>query len=143
MLEFLSLINWHFSKLFPIFLITNKDDYNFWFTLGHDFLKPRFEIQKSIHTRDIIRQHYAMSSFVEYLSDRLERLLASSIPNLQFEHLLLQSYHQRTKLYPYCHFMIFLKLVCGDPVHEATLSDCRISNYDQLEQSCLLNGFHF
>ena len=132
-LEFLSLVYWYFAELFPILLVTNKNDNNFRFTLSHHLLKPLFQVQKCIQTRNVICQNHAMSSFVENLSDRFERLLACCIPNLKFEDLLLKLYHQRTEFHSYCHLMIFLELICSHSVHETTFSYCRIADNDELK----------
>ena len=65
-----------------------------------------------------------MRAPVKYFSYTFERILASSIPNLQLENLLFQFNKKCTKLDSYCHFMIRLKLIVCQSMQQARFTDC-------------------
>lgn len=58
-----------------------------------------------------------MSSFVEDLGDRLEWLLASSIPNLQLEYMLVKFDNKWAEFDPNCYLMILNELIGSHTMH--------------------------
>jgi len=84
---------------------------------------PLLQVFKCVSAGDAVSEEHTVSSLVKDLGDRLERLLPCSVPNLQLKHmLLLQLYHQRTELHPYCHLVVHDKFVRGDSVHQAAFA---------------------
>ena len=75
-----------------------------------------------------------MCTFIKDLCNRFERLLASRVPNLKLEHLLLKSDHERAELDAYGHFVVHYELISSDPMHQTTLAYGRVTDYDQLEE---------
>ncbi len=113
----------HFTEFFPVLLISDENYDHFRLTLLRYLRVPVFKIQKSVQTGYVISKHHAVSSPIENLSDRFERLLTCSVPNLEFEVLLVQTDHQSSKLYSNCDFVVLYEIVCCDAMHQATFAN--------------------
>jgi len=70
---------------------------------------------------DVIRQEYAVRPTVEDASNRSEGLLASSVPYLQLDYLLLDLHDEGTELNSDCHLMLDLKIVVHYACKQAAL----------------------
>ena len=79
-----------------------------------------------------------MGATVEDLVDGLERFLASSVPDLQFEGDVVDPDQQRAELHADRHFVILLELIVAHPMHQARLADAAVPDHDQLEKEVLL-----
>ena len=97
------------------------------------FLKPVNSVNKSLVSSDIISQENTVRSSVENTSHTLERLLASSVPDLKLNNFILDRASKRTKLYSDGDLMLSLELVVLDSAHQTTLTDTSISNDNQFK----------
>ena len=141
LLEFARLLNGHLSMLLPILLVANQNYDQVWRALSHHFRMPVSQIFKCFCTCDIVSQKDAMGPFVKDLGDWFEWLLASSVPNLQFENLCFHFDQQGSKFDPHCHLVVISELVGGNSVHETTFSDSWVANNDYFEKACFF-GVH-
>ena len=104
--ELLDSIEGDFALLFFILLVSHKEKNHVLLRLCHHFIVPSGKIIKGLQASYVISQEYAMSSAIKYLGNRLETVLACSVPNLKLEDLLLQLHKKRSKLDAHCHLMI-------------------------------------
>lgn len=79
-----------------------------------------------------------MGSAVKDLGDTLERLLASCVPDLKLEHLLLQLDKECSEFDPNSHFMVRQKLVVGEAMQHAGFAYRRVPDDNQLEEEVLV-----
>ena len=63
-----------------------------------------------------------MGSSVEDASNRPKRLLACSIPDLQFNNLLIDCENEWTELHTNSDLMLYLELIVHDPSQQTTLA---------------------
>ena len=75
----------NFPMLLTILHVSYKNLDYIWFTLLINFCMPSLQTLESTPSSDVVGQEYTVRPLVKYLRNRLERLLASSIPNLQLE----------------------------------------------------------
>jgi len=75
---------------------------------------------------------------VENFSDRLERLLAGSVPDLKLKCDALHLDEQTSELDSNGDLVVLGELVVAHSVHEAGLADATVSNYNELEEEVLL-----
>jgi len=130
----------NFSFVLFVFFVAHKENLCVWLALVLDLCKPVLQIHVRVQLRDVVSQKHGVGTSVEDLGDALERLLASSVPNLKFEGDVFHSDQQRSEFDSHCHFVVLLELVVAHAVHQAGLSDSRVSNYDQFKQEVLLQG---
>lgn len=64
--------------------------------------------------------------------------MTGCVPDLKLERRLLDLQEEGAELHADCDFVIVLKFVVTDPVHEARLSDSAVADHDQLEQVVVL-----
>ena len=107
----------HFTEFFPVLLISDENYDHFRLALLRYLRVPVFKIQKCVQSSNVISKHHTVSSPIENLSDRLERLLTCSVPNLELEVLLVQTDHQGSELYSNCDFVVLYEIVCCDAMH--------------------------
>ncbi len=74
-----------------------------------------------------------MGSAVENARDRLERLLARGIPDLDLDYLSVYSQVVAPELYSDGDLVLGLELVIHHALHQAGLSHARVSNNNELE----------
>lgn len=74
-----------------------------------------------------------MSASVKDLRNGLESILASGVPNLQFEDLFFAFDQERAKFDAYCNIMVILKIIFDKPIQNARLSYAWVSDNDQFE----------
>ena len=79
-----------------------------------------------------------MGAPVENFCDRLERFLASSVPDLKLKRDALHLNEQTTELDSNRDLVVLSELVVAHSVHETGLTDTTVSNYNQLEEEVLL-----
>jgi hypothetical protein len=75
---------------------------------------------------------------VENSRDRLKGFLAGSIPNLDFDNLLVNTQIVGTELHSDCHLMLGLELIVHNTLHKTRFADTSISNNNQLKQVVML-----
>ena len=71
-------------------LVANQVHQNFWASMSFDLAQPLLNILKCLLASNVIAQEYNVGTSIENASDWSERLLTSSVPNLQLGDLLIQ-----------------------------------------------------
>ena len=84
----------HFTLVFQVCSVANQIDHDVLTCMLLYLLQPVYYVRECLFTGNIVSEEYAMSSSVEYTSNRPERLLTCSVPDLQFDNLLIDCEHE-------------------------------------------------
>ena len=82
---------------------------------------------------NIIRKKNGVSTPVENFGDRLKTFLPSCVPNLQLENHTLNLDQQRAEFNAHCDFMVFQELILAHAMHQARLTNRRVSYHNKLK----------
>mmetsp|Transcript_20227 Transcript_20227/g.19169 ORF Transcript_20227/g.19169 Transcript_20227/m.19169 type:complete len:215 (+) Transcript_20227:162-806(+) len=126
-----------FPLIFLFVLIPNQIDSGILFAILSDVLQPLPQTHEGFIPCDVIDQEHALRFSVEDPSHGPERFLSRSVPDLELDDFFFSLKDEVTEFNPYCHLMFHLELLIHHTVHQTTLPNARISNYDQLDQVVL------
>lgn len=79
--------------------------------------KPRSHVVECVFSRYVISEKHTVRTSVENASNRLVRLLASSVPNLHLKYFAIHPQSVRTKLHSNRHLVLSLELVVHHSLH--------------------------
>ena len=100
-----------------------------------NFRQPPLHIGKGFVPSDIKGEKNDMSAPIEDFCDAFEILLASCIPNLNFVGFLILKLDDETaEFYANGDLVVFHKVIGCYSLHQRRLSNCRVTNEDQLKR---------
>ena len=102
-----------------------------------DLLQPVEQVHEGLLPGHIVGQEYAVSASVEDARHRFEGFLTCCVPDLQLDHLALDTESKGTEFNSDCHLMLHLEFVVHNTFHEARLAHSSVSNDNQLEKVIL------
>ena len=133
LLELFCFVITNLPLILPVLLVAYQEAEGVGLGLLLDLTEPVIHIRKSVQASYVVSQKYGMRTSVENLCYRLEVLLASGVPDLQFYPGVVDFKKECSELYSHRDLVVFHELICGHPVHEAGFSNTAVTDNNQLE----------
>eukprot|EP00356_Strombidium_inclinatum_P010061 CAMPEP_0170493278 /NCGR_PEP_ID=MMETSP0208-20121228/13640_1 /TAXON_ID=197538 /ORGANISM="Strombidium inclinatum, Strain S3" /LENGTH=149 /DNA_ID=CAMNT_0010769181 /DNA_START=269 /DNA_END=718 /DNA_ORIENTATION=- len=105
------------SLISQLRLVSNEEDSRIFIRMFLDLIQPNWNSFEGLLASNIIAKEHAVCISVEDPGHRPEGLLPSSIPNLQFDRLLLDVQGVRSEIYPDSDLMHEVEVVVHHSVH--------------------------
>lgn len=131
--EHLTLIGADLSPRVQVALIANEHDRHIGVAVLLDFLQPSGEMGEGIPPRDVVDEECARRTAIVRTRNTLERFLASRVPDLQLDVLLLDLDGASTKLDSDGQIVLLTEPLVRELEKKAGFSDTCVSNDDVLE----------
>ena len=100
-----------FSLRLQILLVPHHENHHVRVALVLDFLQPRGQVVESFPSVDRVAKENSVSCSVEDFCNRSERLLASSVPDLQLEEGVFDFDAAGAEVDSHCHVVLRVELV--------------------------------
>ncbi len=130
--EFYRPFKYHLSS-WHVRFVSDKINHSIFSCMCFELSIPLLTRIERFFTCYVISEEYAMSSSIENSSDRLVRILSSSVPNLHLYYFAFNLNSERAKLNPNSYCVIRFKNIVHNPFHEARFSNSRVTDNNEFE----------
>ncbi len=122
------------SLFFEIVLVANQENFHVWIAIHLDLIEPVLDMGKSLFSGDVIHEQGANGTSVVWPGNGPEIFLACSVPDLQFDILILDRYGLGAELNSNGYIMGGAGFSLNKLKNDTGLAHPGVSDDDELEE---------